>query len=329
MQPGDLDWIVACLEQHGGALPEAALERELRAVDPSAVAALRTHLAAAPPLTRLADGTVALLRERVQGANFRLTPAPWEHAQGTLRLDGTEVAAALAGAGRPPGPQLEVAWRGLDEPPAGPHRTLLAPGGPDGQAWVLPGLEAWYAAVGFQHGDDVIVHVRDLDAALLVLDHAPRLDRDEGVLRRRTARVLDAACAVLEEAGGWLTLERLQALILGRVDHRQGTPPDPFNARLVELEPRLLLAPDGQRVRLAHFHTDAAARRYLARVASVAEALPAFLEEYPPREPADQAKALDALEALWRDTPREELDGRTPAEEEALAAKIVPFPRHG
>jgi hypothetical protein len=329
MQPGDLDWIVACLEQHGGAMSLPALERELLGVDPGGLEALRTRLAVAPQLTRLADGQVALLRDRVQGANFRLAPAPWEHAQGVLRLDGTEVAAALASQGQRQGPDRDVSWRGLDEPPAGPHRTRLARGGPDGQALLLTGLEGWYAGVGFQHGDDVIVHIRDLATPLLVLDHVPRLDRDEGVLRRRTARVVDAACAVLEETDGWLALEHLQARVLGHVDYRQGTPPDAFNARLVELEPRLLLSRDGREVRLAHFHTDAAARRYLARVPALADALPAFLEEYPPREPADRDKALASLEALWRETPRAELDGLTPAEAEALAAKIVPFPRQG
>jgi hypothetical protein len=223
MQPGDLDWIVACLEQHGGAMSLPALERELLGVDPGGLEALRTRLAVAPQLTRLADGQVALLRDRVQGANFRLAPAPWEHAQGVLRLDGTEVAAALASQGQRQGPDRDVSWRGLDEPPAGPHRTRLARGGPDGQALLLTGLEGWYAGVGFQHGDDVIVHIRDLATPLLVLDHVPRLDRDEGVLRRRTARVVDAACAVLEETDGWLALEHLQARVLGHVDYSRAS----------------------------------------------------------------------------------------------------------
>ncbi|MDB5099100.1 MAG: hypothetical protein JWM80_3521 [Cyanobacteria bacterium RYN_339] len=325
MQPGDLDWIVNCLEQNDGHMPLEALERELSAADPAGLAALRERVAAAPQITRLGNGELALLRERVTAANFRLTPQPWEHAQGVLRLDGTEVAVALATQG-PPG---EVSWRGLDEPPAGPHRASLAPGGPDAKALVLPGVDAWYAAVGFAHGDDVLVHVRDVTTPLLVLDHVPRLDRDEGVLRRRSARVLDAACDVLEELGGWVPFERLLARVLGLIDYRQGTPPEAFTARLVGVEPRLLVSADGRQVRLAHFHTDAAARRYLSQVPNLADALPAFLEEFPPREPADREKAQASLEALWRETPRPELDGLTPAEADALAAKIVPFPRPG
>lgn len=330
MQPGDLDWIIRQVTANGGRATLAMLEAALGPAEEGAIAALHARAALAPQLTRLASGELALLRDRIEGAYFRAAPDVYELSRGLLRLEGLELALALACAAPSSGPDLAVAWRAMTDAEHAVHRTRLVRVEEAGGLWALPGLEAWYGAVDFAHGDDVIVHVRDLAGPVLVLDHLPRTDRDEGAIARRNKHVLDAAHAALQDAGAtgdWLALERLLRLVVGRFDYRQGLPPDPLPTRLLGLDPRFLLARDGREVRLAHFHADETARRYLGSVGSPEEALGTFLEEYPPGEPGDRDKALATLRTLWRETPRVELGGLTPAQAELRAQKIVPFPR--
>jgi hypothetical protein len=327
LEPGSVEWLTDRLEAQGGESPMAALEEALTASLPSndgseaAISLMRTRVLHAPQMVALPGDRVALTRHFLQGAYFRYTPTTWELERGVLRLETSEL--ALVCALDDTGLDQEVRWRGLDE--SEPHTVRLARS--DG-FWVLPGLGGWFDATGFTFGDDVVVHVREVRPPLFVLDRVSRFDRDEGPISRRNARLVELAIAILAESGeGWLAVDRLVKMLVGRYDYRGSTPPDSFGQRLLDQDTRFTQGKDGREVRLSHFHHEDTARAYLARVNSAAEALPVFFEEYPPQGPDDRDKALAYLEQLWRHTPRAELNGLTPAQMTDPASKIVPFGR--
>lgn len=321
MEPGSEAWIAAQLAKAGRPIAYEALAAEL---PPAAAAALEDRLLTSPLFVRVGAGarpTWALLAPYLAGATFRYALTEADLAAGALRLEGRAVMFAIA-------PRLgdaacEVAWRDLEE--TEPHRARLEQR-PEG--CLLPGLGGFFAAHGLVAGDDVLVHVRELAAPTFVLDAQPRLERDEAAIERANRRLAAAALALLQEDGaGWTPIDRLIRRLVARHDYRRGTPPDAFAERLLLRDDRFTLSLDGLAVRPSHFRRDDTARAYLARVGSPSEALPAFLEEYPPVAEADREKALALLTAWWRDIPRPELGGQTPAQAEAEAAKIVPFPR--
>lgn len=325
LEPGSVEWLLDRLETQGGEAPMAALEEALGASvgadAQAAVEAMRTRVMLMPQFVLLPGDRVALTRHFLQGAYFRYTPTTWELERGVLRLEASELALVCAQDGS--GLDQEVRWRALDE--ADPHTVRLARF--DG-SWVLPGLSDWYDHTGFTFGDDVVVHVREVAPPLFVLDRVSRFDRDEGPISRRNARLLETAIAVLAESGeGWLAVDRLLKLLVGRFDFRASTPPDSFGQRLLDQDTRFTQAKDGREVRLSHFHHEDTARAFMARVSSPAEALTVFFEEYPPQGPEDRDKALAYLEQLWRHTPRAELNGLTPAQLDDPDGKIVPFGR--
>lgn len=321
MEAGSVAWIAARLAEADGPVTREDLGAGLA---PEVAEGLEARLTTSPLFVRVRheDGAAwTLLAPFLAGATFRYALAPEDLETGTLRLEGRE--AMLAVAQHHGGTDPEVAWRALGE--AEPRTTRLARGA---AGWVLPGLGAFYAAHDVAVGDDVLLHVRDVAGPTFVLDAQPRLERDEAVIERANMRLTAAALALLAEDGGaWTAVERLGKRLVARHDHRHGTPPDAFAERLLLRDDRFTLSRDGLAVRPSHFRKDDTARAYLARVTTPHEALAAFLEEYPPAADADRDKALALLTAWWRDTPRAELGGMTPAQAEAEAAKIVPFPR--
>jgi hypothetical protein len=280
---------------------------------------MRARVAHVPSFVWLPGDRVGLTRRYLQSAYFRYTPSTWELEQGLLRLDGTELALVCAQGAA--GLDREVCWRGIDE-----HQARTARLARSDDRWVLPGLGAWFDHVGFTFGDDVVIHVRDVDAPLFVFDRESRFDRDEGPIARRNAALSEAAIQVLAESREpWLSVDRLVKLLVARFDFRAGTAPDSFSQRLLEQDNRFTLAPSGREVRLSHFHHEDTARAYLAGLHTPSEALPAFLEEYPPQSNEDREKAFAYLESLWRHTPRPEYDGMTQAQWEEAQHKILPF----
>lgn len=316
MEPGSIEWLRALLEEQGPipmSMLEAALAQE-RAGE------WQERLQHSPLFVTLPGGMVDLTRRYLDGAYFRYTPTDRELKEGILLLDGTEL--SLVCAQGPISPDPEIYWRDLDDEEV--HHARLAR---TGLAWVMPGLGPWFERMGFRHGDDLVAHVRSVAQPLLVFDHVPVLERDEGALARRNQRLVESAIAWLASEPGWVSLERLLKELVARYNFRSSYPPDSFGHRLLERDNRFTLSDDGRAIRLSYFHHDDTARAYLARLSAPVEALPAFLEEYPPVRPGDRDKALAYLERLWRETPRPELDGLTPAEAEELQAKIVPFTR--
>jgi hypothetical protein len=339
MRPGTVEWLQALLSARGGSAAIAEIQAALMNAEPETgapeqatqgegpaearEASVRDRLRHSPLFVTLPDERVALTRLYLQGANFRYSPASWELAQGLLSLEATELALVCAQSGG--GPDPELSWRGLHD--EAPNRTRLARAE---RGWVLPGLSAWFAAVGFEAGDDLLVHVREIEGPLLVFERVSRFARDEGPIARRNALLLEAAIGVLrEEGGGWLGVDRLLKQLVARYDFRRLVPPDSFGQRLLVGETRFTLSRDGGAVRLSYFYHDDTARAFLATCASPQEALPAFFEEFPPDGAGDREKALRYLEALWEETPRPELGGLTPTEARAQEAKIVPFGRPG
>lgn len=315
MEAGSVGWIAARLQQAGGPVPFDVL------ADGAPDAGVLEQRLTASPLFVLTGRGWTLLGPHLLGATFRYALTPAEVAGGSLRVEGRAAMAALQQSDAfNPG---EVRWKPVgDEEPT---PAALAQG-PDG--WALPGLGLFYAARGLQAGDDVLVHVRDLEPACLVLDAETRLERDEAAIERSNARLVEAALAILEaEGAGWMRIDRLGWRLLARHDHRRGVPPDTFAERLLPRDDRFTLSKDGLAVRPSHFRRDDTAKAYLARLSTPHEALGAFLEEYPPTSDADRERAMAALEAWWRDTPRRELGGQTPGQVEALGPKIVPFGR--
>lgn len=328
MEPGTVEWIEARLEEAGGAMAVAELEDALLSTGPKAdVAAMYDRLRHSPRFVSLPEGRIGLTADFVRGAFFRYSITPWELERGVLLLNGTELSLLTALALE--GSDQAISWKDVGN--GEPSRTRLArqdlPDGLDG-AWVLPALGSWFAERGVEPGDDLVVHVRDLSVPLLVFDRVPFLERDEGTINRRTARMVEAAIGVLrEEPTDWVPLERLLRHLVARFDFRSPFPPDSLGQRVVVQDNRFTLSKDGREVRLSHFHHDETALLYLSRLNSPQEALSTFFEEYPPTEPGDKDKAVKYLEALWLRTPRPELDGLTPAEAEERRHKIVPFPR--
>jgi hypothetical protein len=321
MELGSVAWIAARLAEAGGPVARAALAS---ALPPEFGPDLDNRLLTSPLFVRTTSGEApvwALMASYLAGATFRYALGEDERQVGALRLEGRE--AMLAVQQRPGATEPEVAWRDADG--AEPQRARLARGA---SGWALPGLGAFYAAHGLVAGDDVLVHVRDLEGPTFVLAVEPRLDRDEAAVERTNVKVLAAALALLQEdGGGWTPVDRLVKRLVARHDYRLGTPPDAFAERLLVRDDRFTLARDGHAVRPSHFRREDTTRAYLARVGSPHEALPAFLEEYPPSEDADREKALALLTRWWRDAPRAELGGMTPNQADEEAAKIIPFPR--
>lgn len=272
------------------------------------------------------DGAWLLTRNCLQGAYFRQTPSADDLVHGTLALANTELGMIAAAAGS----DAAIAWRPVGSD-AKDTQSFFPAGRP-----VMSGLETYFRQTGFELGDDLIIHVRDATAPLLVFDRMSRLDRDEGAIGRRNARLMAVAIAVLESetsvecaaAGAWVGLARLLRQLPTRFDFRRGPPPDAFCQRLLLQDNRFTVSADGAWVRPSYFHQDRTARHYLARLASPLEALEAFCEEFPPEGPAERSLAIAHLETLWRQTPRAELGGLTPAQAEVNQAKIVPFSRH-
>ncbi len=321
MEAGSVAWIAARLAEAGGPLGREAL---MEGLPPANAEGLDNLLLASPLFVRLSRGgrpVWGLMAPFLLGATFRYALTETDLAMRALRFEGREVMFAIAQ--RPGGPDPAVAWRDLGE--AAPHHTRLA-SGPTG--WTLPGLGEFFAAHALAAGDDVLIHVRDLETPTFVLDAQPRLDRDEAAIERANMRLAAAALALLQEDGAaWTPVDRLTKRLIARHEYRRGTPPDTFGERLLVRDDRFTLAHDGHAVRPSHFRKDDTARAFLARVSAPQDALPAFLEEYPPTTEADRGKAIALLTAWWRDTPRRELRGLTPAQAEAEAAKIVQFPR--
>lgn len=328
IQPGTVEWIQAQLAGAGGTLAIAELEDAMLREAPDAdMQALRDRVRHSPLFASMPEGRVGLTADFLQGAFFRYTITPWELERGVLLLNGTELSLLTALALE--GSDQAMSWKDVGN--GEPQRIRLARQDlPDGlgDAWVLPALGGWFADREVQPGDDLVVHVRDLQVPLLVFDRVAFLDRDEGTIARRNARMVEAAIAVLrEESLGWVSLERLLRHLLARFDFRSPSPPDSIGQRLVIQDNRFTLSRDGREVRLSHFHHDETALLFLSQLRNPEEALSTFFEEYPPTEPGDKDKALRYLEALWQRTPRPELDGLTPHEAEERRHKIVPFPR--
>jgi hypothetical protein len=327
-EPGTVEWIEGRLERAGGAMDLTELEATL-AAEPGAPepTVMRDRLRHSPRFVMLPENRVGLTRDFLQGAFFRYTVTPWELERGVLLLNGTELS-LVAGLALEAVDQA-ISWKDVGN--GEPQRTRLARQDlPDnmGGAWVLPALGAWYAERDVQPGDDVVVHVRDLATPLLVIDRVPFLERDEGPISRRNARLVEAAIEVLtEEPSDWMTLDRLLNQLVARYDFRSPYPPDSLGQRLVIQDNRFTLSKEGREVRLSHFHHDETAIAYLSHLRSPEEALTIFFEEYPPTESGDREKALRYLEALWKRTPRPELGGLTPLEAEERRHKIIPFPR--
>ena len=319
MEPGSVGWIADRMRAAGGTITRDELVASL---PPEVAEGLDSRLLGSPLFVRTGSGdrpTWALMAPFLAGATFRYALTAAELAMGALRLEGRE--AMFAVQQRPGGTAPEVAWRDVDA--AEPALANLA-SGPSG--WMLPGLGGFFAARGVAAGDDLLLHVRDLAGPTFVLDVQPRLERDEAAIERVNMKLAAAALGLLQEEGGaWTPVDRLLKRLVARHDHRHGTPPDAFAERLLLRDDRFTLARDGGAVRPSHFRKDDTARAYLARVGSPEAALPAFLEEYPPASEADREKAVALLRAWWRDVPRPELGGLTPAQADAEAAKLLPF----
>lgn len=317
MEPGTIGWIAAKLTEAGGPLPEEALAAGL---PPDEAAGLAARLLASPLFVLTGRGWI-LLAPHLQGATFRYALTEAELAGGALRLEGRAAMAALQQSQA--FNEGTVRWKPVgDEPPT--PATLVR--GADG--WALPGLGLYFAGQELKAGDDLLVHVRNLDPPCLVLDAESRFERDEAAIERSNVRLVEAALAILDsEGGGWLRIDRLSKRLLARHDHRRGVPPDAFSERLLPRDDRFTLSKDGLAVRPSHFRRDDTAKLYLSRLRTSLEALPAFLEEYPPNSDADRERAMAVLDTWWRDTPRPELGGRTPAMVEHEGTKIVPFQR--
>jgi hypothetical protein len=321
-KPGSSPWIENFLQSREGQAPVSALEEAI-GEHLEALEELRGRLRHAPQFVLLSEGRMGLTRDFLQGAYFRYTPSAHDLEHGALRLEGTEL--ALVGALSPSALDLEMRFRLADEDTIHHARLVRLD-----DAWILPGLGGIFEALQFEFGDDLLVHVRELNGPLFVLGHVSRLERDEGAIRRRNARLEEAAIGILsQEPGAWLSLDGLLKQLIAHYDFRSVLPPDSFGTRLLYQDNRFTVGRAGREVRLSHFQHDDLARAYLSRLSSPAEALSAFFEEYPPENDHDRAKALSTLEALWQDVPRPELGGLTPRLERERADKIVNFVRPG
>ena len=160
MATDTLNWILATIDAHQGAVPPFALEQALDTEDEKRVLALRKLLTTTLQVTRNAAGELCRVRDRLEGASFRITPGAQDLADGHLALGGAELGLVLACGGVDDEPGRLLSWRGLEAAgtniQSGP--LVASPGG----VWALSGLKPWFEATQFEPGDDVVVHVRDL-----------------------------------------------------------------------------------------------------------------------------------------------------------------------